>query len=363
MALKLDILANTRELVTEMRKGGASIEEISDALDIVAREGRDAGGKVESSLQDLQRQAGKTERAVKDIGDGGAINLRKIGDGAREAQQELGQNLGETVSSIRGDLSDLGQVGQDTLGGLAATLASGGPAGIAGAALLAAGALGLGAVTAEMQKQQEEADKLRERISGAYQGAADDGRAYLDVAQLIAEANSLMFDPERAEEYKRIREDAKRLGLEEATVIDANAGSLDAQKEVLERINELRDELNDKPRQQGIAGTAEWDAEKKAIDDIEQRWTNANEVSEQYADTAKKASEAAAQRHAEERDQIERTARVAGERDEGLAAKYGMPITAKVKVDDSEVQEYARNRVITINGRLRVAGPGGRFLE
>lgn len=167
----------------------------------------------------------------------------KMKDGAQEVTQELGQNLGQAVSSVRGDLSDLGQVGQDTLGGLAATLAGAGPAGIAGAAVLAAGAVGLGLVTAELEAQEERAEKLRDRLSSAYQEAAKAGRDYLDVSQLIANMNDLMYNPDRADEWKQLQEDARKLRLDESTLIKANGGDLTAQAVVQKEINGLvRDE-------------------------------------------------------------------------------------------------------------------------
>ncbi len=374
--LSVDVNANTRAAQANVRDLSKAFDATSDALDDLARDGGEAGEKLERSFRDMVREsqrasrdiaedardtARKMERAYSDVGDVGGTAFRKVKDGAREVQQEMGQNLGETVSSIRGDLSDLGQVGQDTLGGLAATLAGAGPAGIVGAAAVAAGAVGLGLVTGELEKQGELADEFRDRISGAYQSAAEEGRDYLDVQQLIAEQRDLMFNPERAEEYKRIREDALKLGLDESVVIDANTGSLEAQRDVLDRINQLIDAQNEKPRQDGLAGSAEWDAEMKSLDDLEARWTTANEVAEQYAENARDATEQAAKRHKDERDQIERTARVAQERYEGLAARYARPVTAdfrmRVRVDDREfrdLQQRAANglrvSVTALNG-------------
>lgn len=342
MPLKLDILANTRQFVSEMKKAGASTEDISIAL------------------ADVVREAGQAERALNDIGTGGGKSLGRVKASAQEVTQEMGSNLGEAVSSVRGNLSDLGQVGQDTLGGLAATLAGAGPAGLVGAATLAAGAVGLGLVTAELEKQKEQAEELRSRLSGAYQEAADEGRAYLDTAQLIAEANDLMFNPERAEEYKRIRDDALQLGLDEATVIDANSGSLEAQEEVLKRIADLRDELDAKPRQQGLGGTAEWDEENKQLRGVEERWRAANDVAKQYAETARDATAQAAERQEKEREQIHRTADAAQSRYEGLAELYSKPIAATVRFDVDTSPLYAAQRRAEAWARngLRVAVNG-----
>lgn len=311
MALTLDIAANTRAAVSNVKDVGQALDDVSDALDDLARDakqrgmtteramsdvgraGRDvgtdidqAGEKVERTFRDMVQDARKAETAVADVGTKGARDLSRVREAGEEVTQEIGSNLGEAVSSIRGDMSDLGQVGQDTLGGLAATLAGGGPAGIVGAAALAAGAVGLGLITAELEKQQEEADALRDRLSSAYASAAEDGRAYLDTAALIAEANDLMFNPDRADEWKRLQEDANMLGVSRADIAAANAGDLAKQEEVQRRINGLIDEQNSKPRQDGFLGTAEWDEDMKRLRDVRDRWDAINTVTEEYAETA-----------------------------------------------------------------------------
>lgn len=275
---QIDLIMNARQFNSEAKKAGDSVDQISGSLDDVARDGDKAADKLERSFRDIASEAKNTGKQVADIGDTGERGFHRVKDGAQEVTQELGQNLGEAVSSVRGDLSDLGQVGQDTLGGLTGSLAGAGPAGIAGAAVLAAGAYGLGAVTAELQKQQAEADALRERLSSAYQEAAEEGRNYLSTAQIVADANDLIFNPDRAEEYKRLREDAKQLNLDEATVIRANAGDLDAQAVVQEQINGL---LRDQDSYQKLARGAV-EALKPEVDDLRDRWagvtdaTNAN---------------------------------------------------------------------------------------
>lgn len=223
------------------------VEDAEKALENLGKTdvGRDLDkqmGRAQDATEDLSKELDRTRAdldklgyAARDAGDDGKAGLGKIREGAQEVQREIGTNLGEAVSSIRGDLSDLGQVGQDTLGGLAATLASAGPAGIAGAAALAAGAVGLGLVTASLQEQQKEADALKARLSDAYRAAAEAGRDYIDQATVVAQWNDLAFNPDRAEEYKKVQETIKTTGLDVSTVMKANAGDLDALAIVQER--------------------------------------------------------------------------------------------------------------------------------
>lgn len=280
-----DIKDALRNMGLSARQAERAVEDIGDEFKETGREGDRAADKLEDALRDVQKQSQKTERSVDDIGGKG---FGKLKDGAQEVTQEVGQNLGEAVSSIRGDLSDLGQVGQDTLGGLAATLAGSGPAGIAGAAALAAGAVGLGLVTAEIQEQNERVQKLKQYFAEAWQEAVDGGNAYIDTATIIGEMNSIIFDPDRAEEYKRIQEDANKLGLDRQTLLQAAAGDQESLNVVTERTNQLVDEQNklvtdsDDIRTKG-RGPKEAAAaqELDALDQINDRWRQYGEINDE----------------------------------------------------------------------------------
>lgn len=267
-------------VVKPLEKAEQALEDLADAADDAGRDASRGLSRLEEALEDARRQAKRTEESVDDIGTGGKRGFGKLSEGAQEVTQEIGQNLGEAVSSIRDNLGDLGQVGQDTLGGLAATLAGTGPAGIIGAAGLAAGAVGLGLVTAELTKQQEAADEMRRRLSAAYQGAAEDGRTFIDTQQIIADGLDLIFNPDRAEEYKRALQDASRLGLDLSTVISASNGDLEAQATVQEQINSLLEDANSYE----LTGTTNKKTLKNDVADIRDRWKEVVDTTSEYAD-------------------------------------------------------------------------------
>lgn len=273
----------------------APLEDAEKALDDLGRSRgpeqleksiRDAQDETKDLKKEVAKTADAIERDFKDsyrsAGKSAQDGMGKARDATKEVTQEVGQNLGEAVSSIRGDLSDLGQVGQDTLGGLAASLAGAGPGGLLGAAALAAGAVGLGAITAELQRQQEEADRMRERISGAYQQAAEDGQRFIDTQAMIADASDLMFNTDRAEEYKRVQGDTAKLGLDLSTVIRANSGDLDAQAEIQDRINALLQDANSYE----LVGTTNKKQLKGDVADLRDRWADVNKTTQEYADKA-----------------------------------------------------------------------------
>lgn len=224
------------------------LEDAARTLDELADAGADAGqdaargiGRLEDALKDATRETERLERSSRDVGDVGGHSMDRIRDGASEVQNEIGQNLGAAVSTIRGDFSDLGQVGQDTLGGLAATAAAMGPAGLAGALALAAGAVGLGAITAGLEDAEARQQRLIEQ--GAEWGKAfmESGGNILTASQIVAAGQEIFGDPER---YKEAQQNAKDWGVEISTAvaamagsqsaIDAVTGSVDAQRAALE---------------------------------------------------------------------------------------------------------------------------------
>lgn len=293
-AHEIGIAADTKDfdrgirdgVVKPLEKAEQALEDLADAADAAGRDASRGMSRLEESLEDAQRQAKRTEDAVDDIGEGGKRGFGKMTEGAQEVTQEIGQNLGEAVSSIRDNLGDLGQVGQDTLGGLAATLAGTGPAGILGAAALAAGAVGLGLVTAELTKQQEQADEFRRRISEAYKGAAEDGRTFIDTQTIIADGLDLIFNPDRAEEYKRVISDAAQLGIDRSTVIAANTGDLEAQQTVQEQINRLLEDANSYE----LTGTTNKKTLKSDVADIRDRWREVVSTTQEYSEKAQSAN-------------------------------------------------------------------------
>lgn len=288
-----DIKDSLRNMGYSAKQAEEAIEDIGDEFKEIGRDGDRAADKLEDALRDVQRQSKKTEDAVDDIGGKG---FGKLKDGAQEVTQEVGQNLGEAVSSIRGDLTDLGQVGQDTLGGLAATLAGTGPAGIVGAAGLAAGAVGLGLVTAEIQEQNERVQRLKEYFAEAWQAAVEGGKTYIDTATVIGEMNDIIFNPDRADEYKKIQEDVNTLGLDRKTLLRAAAGDQEALNVVQERTNELLDENVEavKRRDEGYEGgkpLAQLIAERAELNKTNDTWREYGDINDE---NRQKAADAAA---------------------------------------------------------------------
>ncbi|GAA4057557.1 hypothetical protein GCM10023065_03020 [Microbacterium laevaniformans] len=208
-----------------------SLRELGDAegADRLERSLRDAQkateqleDKTRDAAQAIEREYKNAYREARRAADDGTGRMKA---GAEEVTQELGQNIGEAVSSVRGDLSDLGQVGQDTLGGLAATLAGAGPAGLVGAAALAAAAVGAGGLTAALEDAAAKQERLKEQAAEWAQAYMEAGSSILNTSQIIAKGEQIFGDPEKLAEAQ---ENMHAWGVELDVAVAAMAGSQSA---------------------------------------------------------------------------------------------------------------------------------------
>lgn len=294
MALQIDIAANTRQAQGQVKDLGESLEDVSDSLDDMAREAQRGGDKTEGALKDTGREVEKLEKKFKDltdeaktqtrkgadVGDGYKKGFKEASEGADDFKQEAQQSAKETAASFDGSAESIADMFQEV-----AANAFGG-FGPAGAAAGLAAAAGLGLVFSEMQAQEEQAEKLRSRLNGLYQGALESGRDYIDQSQFIAESNDLRFNTDRADEWKQLQADAKKLGLEEADIIKANAGDMHAQLLVEQRINDLRKET--------YGDTTNIDMlrfQAQEMGGIEERWIDIREVTRAAKQESQNAAE------------------------------------------------------------------------
>ncbi|MGP6203908.1 hypothetical protein [Microbacterium sp. F2] len=254
MPIEVEFLSNTRKLERGTDDVGRALAGVSDSLDDVARDAERSLGRLERSFDDIARAAKDTERATEDVADKGTRGFSKLGDKGAEVSGELRQNLGETFSSFRGDLEDLPQIAQDTLGGLAGSGALGG---IAGLAATAAGAAGLGLIIGAFEEIDEANQLSQERIGEWADKYIEAGGRVLSAGQIIAAANEIITDPEK---FKTASENAELWGVSVATAILAQAGqeesiravsdALDAQRAAFERTRDAGELSYDQQAQQ-----------------------------------------------------------------------------------------------------------------
>lgn len=148
----IDLVANTREFITGTRKAGDSLDDFSDDLTQVARDGDRAGEKLEQSFKDVADVVNRTGDEVASAG------KAKIGGAGAEIGQEFSQNFGEAVRS------------GNPAGAILETVTSLGPAfGLAGIALAA----GAGIANSVIQGIKDAEERLRKAGSDMWEALQD----------------------------------------------------------------------------------------------------------------------------------------------------------------------------------------------
>lgn len=317
MALKLDVLANTRQMVTEMKKGGASVEDISDALDELRRQGDKATEELERSFKDLAREAERTDKKIESVGSSG---FKKASGAGSEFKSEALSNFSEVTSSFDGSMSSIADLAQGTLGGIAANIPG---IGIAGGIA----ALGIGAITAELTNAQERSKEIKDSI---VQDFIDIGDA-LDTEAVTERIEKLLGD-EGARKEAKLLADVLNIDVPSALLVmagDFESAGITAE-EAIEGINNASSNVD----------TEVWQRVKERVDAVTDGLKLGQQVAEQREDAVTQMNET-------ERAQIDRTARAAQERYEGLARAYGQGLTIPVRIDSSGITsaEYALQRL------------------
>jgi hypothetical protein len=234
--INIPIAGDASKFIRETSDAEKALDKVADALDDAAKESKEAGRDGERSFRDLTSEVKDTERATdkladsfddarkkaRDVGDDGERSLRRLGVKGSEVGGELKQNLGETFSSFRGDLEDLPQIAQDTLGGLAGSGALGG---IAGLAATAAGAAGLGLVIGAMETIEERNKALEARANELAQAYISAGTNILSAMDVASASSAVLTDPEKRKEVQAY---ADALGIDLPTAVRAYVGDANA---------------------------------------------------------------------------------------------------------------------------------------
>lgn len=227
------------KLKTAGADAGRGLDKLGDAARDLGRDGARGADKLTDALRDAQRQSERTGASVADVGD---KSMHKLGEASAEVRQEWGQNMGEAVSSFRGDMSDLGQIGQDTLGGLAGTVAGMGPGGLAGAFALAAGAAGLGLLTQGITDAKQREEEAAQAAADWAAKFIEAGQTIMSGADIVGGVIDIATDPKQYQDAKKNAED---WGVSVGTAMRAMAGDSTSLAVVGSKVDALRDAWNE----------------------------------------------------------------------------------------------------------------------
>lgn len=265
MPIVFDFLANVNQFLRGTKDVDGALEDVADSLDDVARDGDQSTERLERSFKELADTAKReTARAAREMDDNISRGARNASDTMREVKSEALQNASETFSSFDGSVTSLVDGVQGTLGGLIAGLSSTG-AGLPAAAAVAAGAGGIGLVTAGLQNVQKETEESARRAGEWADKFIESGERILGASQLAAEATSIATDPEK---YKTAGENAKNWGVDVSTAIRAMAGDTTA----LEVVQSNLDGMADAMKRYGDARTAPTEEEIQSFMEVSTAW-------------------------------------------------------------------------------------------
>jgi hypothetical protein len=308
-----------------------------------------------ADVKKLGDAAGDAGKDLDKMGDAGKRAGKDISKGLAHVSDEAKQSGREAAASFSGEFSDVGDFLQETvaqgLGGL-------GPIGLAAGV---AGAFGIGLVTAELQKQQEEANALKQRFSDMYSQAAEDGLKYISVAAIIANTNDLMFNPDRANEWKSIQEDAVTIGIDANTLALARNGHEESLATTLSAVAAAQEEVKTASEARGSTAIRLSVDERNELAGIKSDYEAIGQLHDENKDRLAAAQGISNGLHEEERAQIQRTRDASQANYEAAAAQYANALLLKVQLQDDTNPAAFRAQVASRLGTIRVPvqlGPG-----
>lgn len=285
--------------------------------------------EIKETADDLDDDFRRGYRRLKESSDDGTRHAIR---GMDDLRDESKQSLRETAASIK-SVED----GLDAVQEIAANAFVGfGPAGFLAGSVAATG---IGLITSGLQTAQQAADETKQRIAQMYQQATEDGKAFIDEAQIQAATLDIIFG-DNQDAYKQAQIDAKNLGLSSQTVIRAMAGDQAALNEVLARTTALQEEHNRKLAEatNPLEGRAAlMSAEGQTLDEINRRYQTQKDILD---DNERKAREYLAAQ-AEAGEVIRKT-------NQSLAqTPRTVPVT--YEVDASQIDNALRRRTLRVD--------------
>jgi hypothetical protein len=408
MGINIPIGANANEAVRAARQAGDAIESIGDELDDLARASKQAGSKAGDALTDgLKDGARDAAKATDDLGDSIGDDVR---DGVRKADRELERLEDSFKDAVRASQRETGKAGKDigdnvkkgtnegkeglrdfrdeanstakesaasfdgsaeSIGDSFQEIAANAFAGFGPAGAIAglAAAAGLGLIFAQVEKNDERTQELREQVAALSEEYIETGRVGSSSMSSIAEKiKDMALATEDGETtLNDLNDAAEKAGVPFDQLAKAMAGDTDALDDLLDATTRHIDALDEQATSNynGEAGFAraassadkQRDALLKLRDDLEQQketTDKATEATELYADTGAAAMDRAAAASEDYSDQIQDAYQDAGAGiedyvagAEGSLQKY----TQEAKKQADAVTAYQSN-MVKLSGQL-----------
>lgn len=323
--IDLSIAADTRSAMSAINRGLIDpLEDVSELLETVGKEGDSAGDDIEKGMRDAQRRTddaadeirklrdelNKAGRAGKKTGDDIDDGFNRAEQGAQEFKEEANQTAREAAASFDGSAESIGDVFQE----LAANAFGGfGPAG-AVAGIAAAAGIGM-AISGFEQVGEAEAES-RQRAADWAQAYVEAGGKILTTAITTAKVMEIATNPEM---YTKATENAKNWGVDVSTAINAMAGESWALNAVNDSLVSSADKINEEMREVGL----QYDWTSESMTDLTTRTANGQRAFDELTGEM--------QRGAEQADALSQSLRNTAENTEGAITtvdEFGDHVTA-----------------------------------
>lgn len=235
----INFLADVKDFLRGTKDLEEELDDVADSLDDIAKEGEQATEKLEKSFKEMAKEA---SRAGKEAGDGIGSNLKKGFRDAEEGSDALKENAQSNAKEVTASFDGSVESIVDGFQGLAAEAFEGfGTAGILAGFALAAG---IGLATAEFQKNEEAAQKAKERIAELGQAMIDAGAAgEKPLEQVIESLQEIITNSDDAvKKFSDIQRATKFVGTAAEDLALAYAGNEKALENQLDTIGDLIEE-------------------------------------------------------------------------------------------------------------------------
>jgi hypothetical protein len=234
--ISINFLADVRDFLRGTKNVEEELDDVADSLDDVAKDGVKATEKLEDGFNDLRKKAKQAGDDIeKGIGEGTKKGAKQGEQATDVYKKEAIANVSEVTSSFTGSWESAADAVQGTLGGVVADL------GPAGAAIGAAGAIGIGLLTQAIIQAEEAAKETTARIGELGLEMIEAGSAgEVPLETVIENLKQIITNSEEAtKKFQDIARASKFVGTQVEQLALAYAGNEEALEGQLEVIEEL----------------------------------------------------------------------------------------------------------------------------
>ena len=259
--IRFDLITDTRDVKKGFKDVEEALENVGDSLDDVAKDGEASTEKLEKSFAELARE---TKAEAKQMGKDVTDSYDKMERGGKEATKQMATDGAAEAEQLAGSFDGSAESIVDGFQGAASSMFSGfGPA---GAAAGLAAAAGIGLISAEMQKAQEQAEATAAATDEMVASMLESGSTYVTEQAKLNALEAFLGDTEAR---KKAEEFADKIGVDLVEFGSAMFGLAGDRENVEQAIQDHYSDQLETYRKLGVTGS-DYLIQSKLIKDEEQ---------------------------------------------------------------------------------------------